>query len=104
MSETVRKWAATSGDTRIGPVLSAQPRRILRALLTQASREAEPVLWRNETLSCEEHVTLWYELHHVILPELEDDGLVEFDRSDDRVRRGPRFNEVRPLLDQFDAR
>lgn len=98
------EWAATSNDARIGPVLSAQPRRILRALLTEASREAEPVLWRNETLGCEEHVTLCYELHHVILPELEDEGLVEFDRGDDQVRRGPRFNEVRPFLERFDAR
>lgn len=98
------KLTATSGDGRIGPVLSAQPRRILRALLTEASREAEPVLWRDETLGCEEHVTLCYELHHVILPELEDEGLVEFDRGNDQVKRGPRFDEVRPLLGQFDAR
>ncbi len=85
-------------------MLSAQPRRILRALLTEASREAEPVLWRNEMLGCEEHVTLCYELHHVILPELEGEGLVEFDRGDDQVRRGPRFDEVRPDLERFDAR
>jgi hypothetical protein len=58
----------------------------------------------NETLGGEEHVTLCYELHHVILPELEDEGLVEFDRGDDQVRRGPRFDEVRPFLERFDAR
>ena len=100
----MREGAATRSDARIGPVLSAQPRRILRALLTEASREADPVLRRNETFGCEEHVTLCYELHHVILPELEDEGLVTFDRGDDQVRRGRRFIEVRPFLEQLDAR
>lgn len=66
--------------------------------------EAEPVLRRNERLSCEEHVTLCYELHHVILPGLENEDLVEFDRVDDLVRRGPRFHEIRPILEQFEAR
>jgi len=96
--------APTRSASRIESVMSAQPRRILRALLTDASMEAEPVLWRNETLGCEEHVTLLYELHHVILPELEENGLVEFDRHDEQVRRGPRFNAIRPALEQIDAR
>lgn len=100
----MRERTATTGDGPIGPVLSAQPRRILRALLGESLREAEPVLWRDETLGPEEYVTLCYELHHVVLPELEAEGLVEFDRGADQVSRGPRFEDVRPLLEQTDAR
>lgn len=95
----MRKAATTSNVAQIGSVLSAQPRRILRTLLTEPSREADPILRRNETLDRDEHVTLLYELHNVILPEMEDKGLVEFDRRDDQVRRGPRFTEIRPSLE-----
>lgn len=104
MSETRRTGAATSSDAPMAKVLSEQPWRILRALLTETSREAEAVLRGNETLGSAEYVTLYYELHHVILPELEEEGLVEFDRGDDQVRRGPRFDEVRTYLEHFDAR
>lgn len=83
-------------DRRLDEVLSAQPCRLLRALRDGASRDADPILKRDETLEPEEYVTLCYELHHVLLPELEDDGLVEFDRAEDEVTRGLKFDEIRP--------
>jgi hypothetical protein len=85
-------------DRRLGEVLSAQPRRLLHALRDDASRDADPILRREETLDPEEYVTLCYELHHVLLPELEDDGLVAFDRFEDEVTRGPKFDEICPSL------
>ncbi|WP_436911418.1 DUF7344 domain-containing protein [Halosimplex marinum] len=37
-------------------------------------------------------------LRHVDLPKLSAAGLVEWEREDDTVRRGPRFDEIEPLL------
>lgn len=90
-----------NGD-RVGSVLAAQQWRVLRALLEDSSRPADPILREGETLDYEEHLTVCYELHHVLLPELADERLVTFDRIEDEVRRGTRFDETRPLLEQFD--
>lgn len=38
-------------------------------------------------------------LVHVHLPKLDDLGFIEWDRERDAVRRGPRFDEIAPLLD-----
>ncbi|MFB6079513.1 MAG: hypothetical protein ABEJ81_00700 [Haloferacaceae archaeon] len=38
------------------------------------------------------------ELHHVHLPKLADAGYVDWDRDAGRVRRGPTYDEVEPLL------
>lgn len=38
------------------------------------------------------------ELHHRHLPLLADEGYVTWDRDTDSVARGPRFDEVRPLV------
>lgn len=72
-----------------------QKRRVIFALLEEVIIPATPILWDDETLSCEEYVTLVYELHHVHLPELRADGFVEFDRDRDEVRRGERFDSFR---------
>lgn len=37
--------------------------------------------------------------HHVHLPKLDDYGFVEWDPDDRTVTTGPRFGEVRPLLE-----
>ncbi|NGM71257.1 ArsR family transcriptional regulator [Natronolimnobius sp. AArcel1] len=38
------------------------------------------------------------QMRHVHLPKLEDAGLVEWDRKANVLRKGPRFDEIRPLL------
>lgn len=38
-------------------------------------------------------------LQHVHLPKLTATGLVEWDKETDEIRTGPRFGDVRPLLD-----
>ncbi|MWV64305.1 transcriptional regulator [Halorubrum sp. JWXQ-INN 858] len=37
-------------------------------------------------------------LHHGHLPKLADYGLIEWDRDEDEVHKGPNFDDVRPLL------
>lgn len=88
--------------TRIESVLSAQQGRVLRALLEERSIPADPILCKGETLDYEEYLTVCYELHHVLLPELSDMKFVEFDRFEDEVRRGMEFNEVRRFPAQID--
>ncbi|TMT79077.1 hypothetical protein E2L06_19855 [Haloterrigena sp. H1] len=46
-----------------------------------------------------EYLTVCYELHHVLFPELVDMRIVEFDRFEDEVRRGLRFDEVHRFLE-----
>ena len=89
------------GD-RVERVLSAQKRRVLRALLDARVIPADPILREGEVLHAEEYLTVCYELHHVLLPELADTGGVEFDRSEDEVRRGPRFDELWRVLERID--
>ncbi|MFC4542491.1 hypothetical protein ACFO5R_11215 [Halosolutus amylolyticus] len=62
---------------------------------------ADPILRKGETLDAGEYLTICYELHHVLLPELADMRLVEFDRFEDEVRRGLRFDEVHRFLEQI---
>jgi hypothetical protein len=38
-------------------------------------------------------------LRHDHLPRLSERGFVDWDRDDGTLRRGPRFDEVRPLLE-----
>jgi hypothetical protein len=71
--------------------LREQKRRVIVALLEDETIPATPVLLDDETLSSEEYVTLVYELHRVHLPDLRADGVIEFDRGSDEVRRGEQF-------------
>ena len=87
-------------NDRIERVLSAQQWRVVRALLAESAISADPILREGETLDAGEYLTICYELHHVLLPELADAGLVEFDRFEDEVRRELRFDEARRFLEQ----
>ena len=93
--------ARPTGD-HVEPVLAAQQVRMLRALLDDVSKTADPILHHDETLASEQYVTVCYELHHILLPELEMLGLIEFDRSNNEITRGPEYDDVRPLLKQID--
>ena len=96
-----RERSDERGDgNRIERVLSARQWRVVRVLLDESSMPADPILREGEILDDGEHVTVCYELHHVLLPELADMRLIEFDRVEDEVRRGPRFDDVRRFLEQ----
>lgn len=76
-------------------LLQKQRQRVVAALADAEPLDATPILRADEDLPCEEYVTLVYEFHHVVLPELAADGLVEFDRLEDKVWRGERFDPTR---------
>ena len=87
---------------RLERVLSVQQWRMLCALQDERVLPADPILREGETLASEEYITACYELHHVLLPELAERRFVEFDRFEDEIKRGPRFDELRPFLEQID--
>lgn len=41
---------------------------------------------------------LTQQLYHTHLPKLDDAGFVDWDRESGRITRGPRFEEIEPLL------
>lgn len=80
--------------------LSAQPRRILSALADEESMPADPILRDGDGLDSEDRLILLYELHNVVLPDLVEHGLVEFDREADAISRGSRFAQMDRVLEQ----
>lgn len=62
--------AASSRD-EFRTVLRKQPQRVVVALATAETIDATPIVREDETLSCEEYVTLVYELQCVHLLKLQ---------------------------------
>ena len=100
----MRMRTRTTSDEEFATALRAQKRRVLVALAATETLDADPILRDEESLDCEAYATLVYEFHHVHLPELAAAGLVRFDRRRDELTRGPRFDEIRPLLARADER
>ena len=42
------------------------------------------------------------ELIRSIIPELAEDGYIEWDPASETIRRGPRFDEIEPFLEAMD--
>ena len=100
MRKTERE--ATSGGDFEMALQEQQQQRMLAELDEEKTLDATPIIRHDEKLSCEEYLTLVYELHHVHLPELQSNGVVEFDRQEDVVTRGARFERERPSLKSGD--
>lgn len=39
---------------------------------------------------------------HIHLPEVEDSGLIHWDRDSHQVTNGPEFDEIRPILQSLE--
>lgn len=103
MSTTLSE--ATTDDSTIDDLFDAlsdvHRRRVLLALrddgrLTDRSVTAEAFLHTADDATR-------LEFHHRHLPQLDDDGFVEWDRDAATVARGPRFEAIRPLLTRLDG-
>jgi len=69
-------------------------RRLLIALLEESPQTVETDSASEESRTDERAVLMW----HVHLPKLEDFGYIDWDRESTRVTKGPRFEELKPLL------
>ncbi len=78
-------------------------RRVLVEMLDHNPQDDDDVqLPEGITIADDDLATLRTQMRHVHLPKLEDAGLVEWDREANVLRRGPRFEEIRPLLKLMD--
>lgn len=87
-------------DTAFDVLANAYRRRLLVALLEHdAGASVVPTDVVIENVPPEGRGVY---LTHTHLPKLEDAGFIEWDREGEEVRAGPRFDEIRPLLELLD--
>lgn len=89
-----------SPDTMLEVLGDRYRRRVLVTLLDHERQNAEiaPV---PPDISAEELSELKLKMRHHHLPKLEEADLIMWDRETNDVRKGPRFDEIRPLVEQI---
>lgn len=99
MSEEV---TSTSFDSHLDALGHVDRRRLLLALLDANTEDNLPV-----EIDQLEHDTaetsLQLSMHHVHLPKLDYLGFVDANLDHYSVTRGPRFDEIKPLLELLDT-
>ncbi|WP_440991727.1 DUF7344 domain-containing protein [Haloarchaeobius baliensis] len=98
---TSRSGSAESGlDSMLDVLSNRYRRRLLVALLDHNPQEGDdPQVPDDVRLGDEELDQLMIELRHVHLPKLAESGFVDWDRETNTIQTGPRFEEIRPLLE-----
>lgn len=97
-----KEIVSTSFDTILDALGHVDRRRLFLALLHANVDDELPV--EVDTLehdSTEDAFRL--SMRHVHLPKLDDDGFVDTNSDHTAVTTGPRFDEIRPLLELLDA-
>ncbi|ODR81678.1 hypothetical protein BG842_19430 [Haladaptatus sp. W1] len=81
-------------------VLGHQHRRRLLVVLSEANpRERDEVASKTVADDGDDLDLFKQELYHVHLPKLDATGVIDWDRETDIITRGPRFEEILPLLE-----
>lgn len=94
---------ASTADDAMDALSDGRRRKLLVALLDHGPRETSavgPGDGDGETSAVECLVAM----NHLHLPKLAEYRFVDWDRSAHEVERGPRFDEIRPLLELLDDR
>lgn len=74
-------------------------RRVLVEMLDHNPQNANDAQLPADVIIADDDLAaLRTQIRHVHLPKLEDAGLVKWDCEANVLRRGPRFEEIRPLL------
>lgn len=87
-------------DTFLDVLSSRYRRRLLVSLLETAPGEA-PLVPEDLVGDDEPTEQVRIRLRHIDLPKLADEELIEWDRTEGVVSRGPRFAEIAPVLALF---
>ena len=90
----------TSSDA-YGLLANPYRRRLLLTLL-EHNPEDEAAIPDDLTTDDEELEQMLITMTHTHLPKLESYDVIEWDRENNVVRRGPLFDELRPLLELID--
>jgi len=95
-SETTPEEPTATGESRLPPVLNDRYRLMITLLLLEDGQKSESdLLLRGEPESREVKDDL-VENH---LPKLEEAGYIEWDRESGTISKGPRFDEIEPILE-----
>ncbi len=89
-------------DEYLRILADSQRRRVLLELLDQNPQSDQlqlPVDDGNAPVAMDRQEI---ELYHTHLPKLADEGLIRWDRDDHEITKGPRFEEIRPLVELLD--
>lgn len=87
-------------DTVMSALANRYRRRVLVALLNHSPQHDDgPQIPADIGLPDEDTETLGIQLWHIHLPKLEVAGFIEWNQDTSSIRRGPRFDEVRPVLE-----
>ena len=85
-------------DDALDAIANLQRRRLLVALLEHNPIDDAPVVIADDDAEAEA-VERLVQIKHVHLPKLEEYGFIEWDRDTHEVIKGPRFDEIRPMLE-----
>lgn len=93
--------SAGSGlDSMLDILSNKYRRRLLVALLEHNLQDDEdPQIPDDVHLESEDLDQLMVHMRHTHLPKLEEAEFIEWDQESNSVRKGPRFDEIRPLLE-----
>lgn len=80
-----------------------QRRRLLLALLESNPQDDTPLVTERMTLAEEEAGRALVRYQQIHLPKLEQYGFIDWDREGGQIRKGPAFEEARPLLELLDS-
>lgn len=79
---------------------SIQRRRVLMALLEHNPQADSRIAIPEDVHMGESELeALQLQMHHVHLPKLEEAGFIRWNQDEHEVVKGPRFDEIRPLLE-----
>ncbi|WP_159901916.1 ArsR family transcriptional regulator [Salinirussus salinus] len=86
-------------DEYFQALADAHRRRLLVALLEHNPQRDSIVVPEDVHEGEKSLEALQIEFYHVHLPQLEEAGFILWNRDTHEVMRGPRFDEIRPLLE-----
>lgn len=97
--DTVSSAETTGLDEVFGVLSQRQRRQLLTELYTRYPDDGE--VYDQETLAAEAAAVdiETVPLEHIHLPKLADAGFIDWDRTRQVVRPGPRFDEIAPVIE-----
>jgi hypothetical protein len=86
-------------DAAFDALANRYRRSLLLSLLEHnPQEETDPHLAPDEAVDDETLAALEADIAHKHLPKLEAAGVIEWDRDAEQIVKGPKFDEIRPLL------
>ncbi len=85
-------------DELLDAIGHVRRRKLLRTLLSHNPQDDESLVIDSDE-SEDEGAERLIQMHQVHLPKLESRGLITWDQNNNKVSRGPNFEQIRPLLE-----